>query len=674
MWLMLTFAHAFTAIALAALLARFRYQFKRGHLQRWSLAFAALATALIVPTLPDFLPIPGRSTLLAALELSFLYLSAFLILLGTWEATNGRPLEKERVRVVAIGLIVFGFASAFAYSWDDNARLERFALLVGVRHLLVGIAYGVAAWLLLRAPIIRIGLGPKLLATAIVLGALQELHILVIHAAPVPGFSPLTYGALLILINLLVSVFVGFGMGIWLLEDERRAAALASREVAHLAYHDALTGMPNRRLLLDRLSQAIAQARRSEEKVVVLFLDLDRFKVINDSLGQSLGDELLCAVATRLKHRTRAGDTIARIGGDEFALIVPRIVRPTDAVQIAEGMLRTIRAPFTLANRELFVTTSVGIAFYPDDGPDAESLLRHADLAMYKAKEEGRNNFQLFVPQMKDLAVEQLELENELRRALAQKELALHYQPVMCMASGRIVGVEALVRWPHPTRGMIMPDRFLPVAEQLGLLEGLDEWVLTTACKQARKWQHDDGYKLKVSVNLSPRTIQRPDLHFQVQQLLAESRLEPGTLTVEVTERTAMQNVEVGIDTLSRLRELGVGVAIDDFGTGYSSLSYLRHLPANVLKIDKTFVREMLRDKADRAIIAAVVPLAHTLAMEVVAEGVETPEQRDMLKGMGVDQAQGWLYHRALAPDQLDELLADDSDRTRPPRLGNVGS
>ena len=219
-----------------------------------------------------------------------------------------------------------------------------------------------------------------------------------------------------------------------------------------------------------------------------------------------------------------------------------------------------------------------------------------------------------------------------------------------------------------------MPDRFLPVAEQLGLLEGLDEWVLTTACRQARVWQRDQGYDIKVSVNLSPRTIQRPDLHFQVQQLLAEARLEPGTLTVEVTERTAMQNVEVGIDTLSRLRELGVGVAIDDFGTGYSSLSYLRHLPANVLKIDKTFVREMLRDKADRAIIAAVVPLAHTLGMEVIAEGVETPEQRDLLKGMGVDQAQGWLYHRALPPEQLDELLADDSDRTRPPRLGNLKS
>ncbi len=391
MFTLLLLAHAFTALALATLLARFRHQFKRGHLQRWSLAFAALATALLLPVLSDLLPIPVSSTLLSALELSFVYLSAFLMLLGTWEATNGRPLETERVRMIGIGLVIFGFGSAFAYSWEDNARLEQFALLVGVRHLLVGIAYGVAAWLLLRAPIIRIGLGPKLLATAMVLGALQGLHTLAIHAMPVPGFSPLTYGALLILINLLVSVFVGFGMGIWLLEDERRAAALASREVAHLAYHDALTGMPNRRLLLDRLSQAIAQARRSEEKVVVLFLDLDRFKVINDSLGHSLGDELLCAVATRLKHRTRAGDTIARIGGDEFALIVPRIVRPTDAVQIAEGLLRTIRAPFTLANRELFVTTSVGIAFYPDDGADAESLLRHADLAMYKAKDEGRN-------------------------------------------------------------------------------------------------------------------------------------------------------------------------------------------------------------------------------------------------------------------------------------------
>jgi diguanylate cyclase (GGDEF)-like protein len=670
--LLLVCAHAFTAAALATLLARFRYQFKRGYLQRWSLAFAALALGLLIERVPNLLHIPTARTLIWSLSLSLSYISVFLMLVGTWEATSGRVLPTERMRTILMGLVVFGVGSALMYSWDDAAVMEQLALRVGVRHLLAGIAFAAASALLLRAPSIRIGLGPKLLASALALGSLQQFHVLVIHVAPIPGISPLTYAALISIVDLLISVFIGFGMGIWLLEDERRAAALASREVAHLAYHDALTGMPNRRLLLDRLSQAIAQAKRSEEKVVVLFLDLDRFKVINDSLGHSLGDELLCSVASRLKHRTRAGDTIARIGGDEFALVVPRIVRPTDAVQIAEGLLRTIRAPFTLANRELFVTTSVGIAFFPDDGADAESLLRHADLAMYKAKEEGRNNFQLFVPQMKDLAVEQLELENELRRALAQKELALHYQPLIDMASGRIAGVEALVRWPHPTRGTIMPDRFLPVAEQLGLLEGIDEWVLTTATRQAKVWQNDNGYDIKVSVNLSPRTIQRPDLHFQVQQLLAEARLEPGTLCVEVTERTAMQNVEVGMDTLSRLRDIGVGVAIDDFGTGYSSLSYLRHLPANVLKIDKSFVREMLRDKADRAIIAAVVPLAHTLGMEVVAEGVETPEQRDLLLSMGVDQAQGWLYHRALAPELLDEMLAADADRTRPPRLGNV--
>jgi diguanylate cyclase (GGDEF)-like protein len=673
-WMLLLLAHALTAAALAVLLARFRTQFKRAYLQRWSLSFAALAAALLLEVAPDAFGVKGEVTVAFALNLACAYLGVFLMLLGTWEATSGRVVPPERTRLIGAGLLLFGVLSALAWSWDPDAVMEQVALRIGVRHLLSGFAFAAAAVLLLRAPSIRIGLGPKLLASALLLAALQQFHVLIIHLVPVPGVSPLGYAAILSLIDLLVSVFVGFGMGIWLLEDERRAAALASREVAHLAYHDALTGMPNRRLLLDRLSQAIAQARRSEEKVVVLFLDLDRFKVINDSLGHSLGDELLCSVATRLKHRTRAGDTIARIGGDEFALVVPRIVRPTDAVQIAEGLLRTIRAPFTLANRELFVTTSVGIAFFPDDGADAEALLRHADLAMYKAKEEGRNNFQLFVPQMKDLAVEQLELEHELRRALAQKELALHYQPLIDMASGRIAGVEALVRWPHPTRGTIMPDRFLPVAEQLGLLEGIDDWVLTTACRQAKVWQYDKGFDIKVSVNLSPRTIQRPDLHFQVQQLLAEARLEPGTLTVEVTERTAMQNVEVGIDTLNRLRDLGVGVAIDDFGTGYSSLSYLRHLPASVLKIDKTFVREMLRDKADRAIIAAVVPLAHTLGMEVVAEGVETPEQRDLLLGMGVDQAQGWLYHRALPPAQLDEMLAADADRTRPPRLGTIKS
>jgi len=515
-----------------------------------------------------------------------------------------------------------------------------------------------ASLLLIRAAPFRHGLGPRLLGLALGAAALQQAHVLLLHVIPLEGLSPTAYGAVLALIDLLVSVGMGMGMGIWLLEEERRNAALASREVEHLAYHDALTGLPNRRLLLDRLDQAIAQARRADEKVVLMFLDLDRFKVINDSLGHAVGDELLCAVATRLKHRIRTGDTIARIGGDEFALLFQRVHRPTDAVQIADNLLRALRAPFNIANRELFLTTSVGIAFHPEDGNDGETLLRHADLAMYKAKEEGRNNLQLFVPAMKESALEKLELESELRRALSGRELGLHFQPVVELASGKVCGVEALVRWPHRTRGMIMPDRFLPIAEQLGLLDAIDDWVLAEACRALRAWQSSYRVDMRVAVNLSARTVQRPDFPFQLQQLLTETRLAPECLTLEITERTAIQNLEVGTDALARIRELGVGIAIDDFGTGYSSLSYLRQFPANVLKVDKSFVQEVLRDTADRAIIRAIVPLAHTLGMRVVAEGVESQAQCDLLRELGVDLVQGWHFHKALSPDEMEALLA----------------
>ncbi len=656
-WMMLLMAHAAVAGGVAYLLSRFHRSYSRTYLLHWGYAFAALAAMQLLEVLPDLVSMPRGFTPRWIALLGAAYLWVFWLLLGTYEVTTGRGVSPALQRRMLIAIGGTALLTGTLFAWEPSALYQRLALRVGLRYVLDAIALGAACLLLVRAASFRHGLGPRVLGLGLGVAALQQVHVLVLHVLPIPGVSPLAYGAGIALFDLLVSVGIGMGMGIWLLEEERRNAALASREVEHLAYHDSLTGLPNRRLLLDRLDHAIAQARRVEEKVVLMFLDLDRFKVINDSLGHSVGDELLCAVSTRLKHRIRTGDTIARIGGDEFALLFTRVTRPTDAVQIADNLLRAMRAPFQIANRELFLTTSIGIAFHPDDGDQGEILLRHADLAMYKAKDEGRNNLQLFIPALKEGALEKLELESELRRALAARELTLHYQPLIELSSGKVIGVEALVRWPHRERGMIMPDRFLPIAEQLGLLDAIDDWVLAESCRALRAWQVRFDVDLKVAVNLSARTVQRPDFPFQLQQMLDESQLEPASLVLEITERTAIQNLEVGTDALQRLRELGVGIAIDDFGTGYSSLSYLRQFPADTLKIDKSFVREVLRDTADRAIIRAIVPLAHALGMRVVAEGVETEAQCDVLRELGVDQVQGWFFHKALAPNDVAALL-----------------
>jgi diguanylate cyclase (GGDEF)-like protein len=660
--LLLQAAQAAGAVVLALLFSGFRTQYHRDYLHHWSRSFWAMAVYLIGSALAVFTAfLPGQNpvlrVVLAALYLSAAYLQVAWLLVGTWEMARGRSFDGERLKrwlLIAVGI---GVTSALLFAFDPDASRERVVVRVGLRYLVTGVAFLGVAWLLWKSGTLRTGIGPRLLTGAFLLYGLELTHVFVVQMVHFATGKVFLYLTFLGLFDLVIQLLIGLGMVIWLLEEERHRAALAAREVTHLAYHDALTGLPNRRMLLDRLEQAISQSKRDEEKVVVMYMDLDRFKVINDSLGHAVGDELLCAVATRLKHKTRAGDTVARLGGDEFALVFSRLHRAIDAVQIADNLLRTIRAPFSLVNRELFVSTSIGIAFYPEDGRDADTLLRNADIAMYRAKELGRNNYQLYVPSMNEQAVEKLELENELRRAITNRELSVHYQPIVDLSDEAIVGVEALVRWPHPVHGLVPPDRFLPIAEQLGLSDAIDDWVVPTACKQVREWQRRLGRPLRLAVNLSARPFQRPDLVFNLQQVLRETDFHARNLEIEITERIAMQNIEVGLDTLKQLRDLGVSVSIDDFGTGYSSLSYLRQFPVDRLKIDKSFVRDILADTTDRAIVTAMVPLAHSLGMQVVAEGVEQAEQRDFLRSLKCDLAQGYLFHKPLPPAELERLL-----------------
>ncbi len=430
----------------------------------------------------------------------------------------------------------------------------------------------------------------------------------------------------------------------------------AERRIRELADYDVLTGLPNRRLFRDRVGQLLAVAEREGSSVGLMFFDLDNFKRVNDSLGHSVGDELLCAVAERLGSLLRRYDTLARLGGDEFVIAMPGI-NAAGAAEVARRLIDECSHPFVVAGHELTVTPSAGICLYPQDGGDLETLLKNADVAMYKAKEQGRNTFQFYTAEMNQATLERLLMESGLRRALKQQEFVLHYQPIVSLESGLVVGVEALLRWRHPDLGLIMPDRFIPLAEESGLINPIGDWVLCEACRQARAWVDAGLPPLTMAVNVAPVQFRRAGFVEAVAGALAVSGLDAGQLELELTERTVMHDAEINLGTLSALDRLGVELSIDDFGTGYSSLAYLKRFPVGKLKIDRSFINELEVDQDDRAIASTIVSMGRNLRLTVLAEGVETREQLAWLKKMGCDMAQGYHFARPLPADQVTEVL-----------------
>lgn len=444
--------------------------------------------------------------------------------------------------------------------------------------------------------------------------------------------------------------FVGISRDV---TERRRAEAT----ITHLAYHDALTGLPNRSLFKDRLSHALKQARRAGQPMALMFLDLDNFKVVNDSVGHAAGDKLLRQVAQALAGVVRDGDTVARVGGDEFTVLLPSIARVEDAVMVADRILESLRDPRELGDQEFLITTSIGITIAPDDGADADVLLSNADIAMYRAKEMGRNRYELYTPAMNARMTERLALETSLRYGLQRGEFVVYYQPQVDVSTLQVTGVEALVRWQHSERGLVPPQDFISVAEETGLIMALGEWVLRSACAQGKAWQ-DAGMPLRVAVNLSMRQFQQRDLPEVVARVVEETGIDPHRLQLEITEGIAMKDVEFAAQTLRELRAMGVQIAIDDFGTGYSSLSYLKGLPVDVIKIDRCFIRDMTDDANDAAIASSIVAMAHSLGLKVIAEGVETPEQLALLREQGCDEFQGFLFSRAVPNSDFEELMA----------------
>jgi diguanylate cyclase (GGDEF)-like protein/PAS domain S-box-containing protein len=427
----------------------------------------------------------------------------------------------------------------------------------------------------------------------------------------------------------------------------------AEEQIKHLAYHDALTNLPNRLLFKDRLTVALSHAHRDDLRLAVLFLDLDRFKVINDSLGHNIGDSLLQAVSARVQACVRDSDTVARLGGDEFTVLLPRLNRSDDAVPVASKISEAIRHPFHIEGREFFITTSIGISLFPEDGTDAETLIKNADTAMYQAKELGRDNYQLFNAHVNAKALQRIALEHGLRKALPNDELAVHYQPIVDLRSGEITGMEALLRWSHPTLGNIPPATFIPLAEATGVMTPIGTWALREACRQAKEW-HDQGHRcLSLAVNLSVTQLQQIDLVDRVRTILEETQLPPELLELEITESSAMQSPETSARTLYELKKLGLRISLDDFGTGHSSLSYLKRFPIDTLKIDQSFVHDITSDPDTAAIVTAIIAMAHSLRLKVIAEGVEYIEQAQFLERHGCDQMQGFLITPPVPADQF---------------------
>jgi diguanylate cyclase (GGDEF)-like protein len=434
-------------------------------------------------------------------------------------------------------------------------------------------------------------------------------------------------------------------------------------EVEHLAYHDGLTDLPNRVLFADRCNQALAIAQRNQNLVAVMLVSIDRFKKVTESLGHAAGDAVLTEAAARLQCCVTNGDTVARFEGDEFALLLTHVAETGDLTEVARAIDEVFKAPFHLGGQEVYVTTSAGISLFPSNGEDSSTILRNAVAALYRAKKQGGNNYQFYAADMNALALKRLAFETSMRRAIENDEFITYYQPLVNLASGAVVGSEALVRWQHPEMGLLLPGKFIGLAEDTGLILDIGDFVMRAACAQTRAWQDSGLGRLRIAVNISARHFQQKDFLDRLVEILGETRLDPTCLELELTETSIMENTESAVRVLTQLRKLGVRVAIDDFGTGYSSLSYLKRLPIDTVKLDRSFVMGATTDPDDAALVMAIVTLAHNLKLRVIAEGVETEEQAVFLRLLRCDEAQGFLFGKPMPHEVFESSRALDPRR-----------
>ncbi len=594
--------------------------------------------------------------------------------------TSGRRLTAPRLAgsavIMGAGISAMHYMGMAAITILPGIAYDPF--LVAVSILIAIAASFVALWLFFR---LREGSSRlqqlKRIAAAVVMGlAISGMHY---TGMAVSRFASGSFcrGGVALENNWLAATIGMFALGLLVvtlvtavydahLQSKARIQALrleqANAELQHQATHDALTGLPNRLLFVDRLGREIAHAERDGHVFAVLVVDLDRFKVINDTLGHGPGDQLLIEIAHRLSSAIRSADTVARTGGDEFLLLLTDIREAPDAAVIATKIISELDKSVSIGGAEVHTSASIGISMYPADGPDSDTLVARADEAMYFAKQAGRNSFQFFSPGMSVFSRERLDLESDLRRALPMKQFEVHYQPKIDVATGRINSVEALLRWRHPTRGLVGPLEFIPIAEETGLMLSIGEWVLREACRQARQWQREGLPFLRISVNISPIHFRQSKFLEIVRSVLLDHDLEPQYLEIELTETTVMDHAESSVHILEELSRMGVIVSIDDFGTGYSSMSYLRRFPIDKLKIDRSFINDMTTNSDAASIVKAIISLAHSLRLKVVAEGVETAEQLQELRDLGCDQFQGFYRSAAVLPSEIGDFAQRNAE------------
>jgi diguanylate cyclase (GGDEF)-like protein len=652
---------AIGALFTAILFGLFSRTYKRPFLLQWARAwssmcvmFAAGVVSASLAGTPASSPTRVFVSMIAAVAA---YYQIAWLALGTSELISEQVasrLHTNRMWIFGAATLV-GVVTVLMFVNDPNPTGPRYLLRVGVRAGFTGLAFvaaSIAVWRAKTSAVSR-GLGRALVAGSFALYGGLQWHLSYSSFFRLEAISGPTYSMFAGFIDFFLLFAMGLGVVIWLLEEEHSLSRNSSDQIAQLAFHDPLTGLPNRKLFLDRLTLSISAARRDKAQLAVYFIDLDRFKVINDSLGHSAGDKLLSTVAARIRSVVREADTVGRMGGDEFVVLTPDIGSVEDAVHVAQKIREVMRDPVNFEGRELFISGSMGLAVYPADGANAEELLKNADTAMYRAKAQGSDILQLYTPEMNLHAVEQLALESALRHAVERHEFDLHYQPIVRTSDDRIGSLEAMLRWRHPVMGMVRPEQFIRLAESSGLIVPIGDWTIRTACKHLAEWRatYPD---LRVAVNVSGRQLKQPDFVEMVTAVLNENGLAPGALELEVTEMSATNSEPAIVERLRALREMGVRISIDDFGTGFSSVSVLRVFPVDALKIDTSFVRDLVLDPNDAAIAKAVVALAKSMGLMVVAEGVENPAQLDFLRGQGCEMWQGYL---CCPPVQKSEVL-----------------
>jgi len=658
------FALAVESVLIALVLLGLYRLYGKGHLQQWAWAWGALGAYALGSGAGLLLSLQGVPAshparfLLTAFSVAALFAHLAWLLFGVLEATTGEGVRTAMGRLFLIAAIAAGAAAALAFPGAADAN-PRLFVRVGLPALVTSLAYWISAWRLRgRRPEER-GLGQQVLTGGLAAFGLVQFHTFGVSLTQLLGVPYPLYARYMGFADMLVQMVIGLSIVVWFLEEERRRVVEAAGRLEHLAYHDALTQLPNRQLFLDRLTQAVAQAFRSRDRVGILCLALDRFKTVNSSLGYAAGDELLRRVGERLRSALREGDTLAKFSGAEFGMVLTGLQSDGEMESRAREVLELFKEPFPVPGRDLVLSCAAGVSRFPGHGLYAEELFRNAQSALEAAKRDGGGRWAMHDPTHPAPDHANLRLESDLRKALVEDQFVLHYQPYWDLETGLVRGFEALIRWNHPELGLLFPKDFLGLADTVGLGDALNLWSLRKTLEQASLWLGRGHRDLTVSVNLVTRLFENPELVRLIRRLLERHAVPPEAFVIEITESLAMQNPEASLHVLRELHHLGVKLAIDDFGTGYSSLSYLRNFPIDILKIDQSFVQRFPFDHPTVAIVEAVIALAHSLRLSVVAEGVETEEQRALLHRLHCDTVQGFLFSRPLSAAACEALLRE---------------